>query len=166
MGGMERAEYPPVRICATPARGLLVLVLAGCSSGSPLEGKSVADWEKLLREGDATARAQAGLGLSKLGPAAAPAMPALMDALKDDKPLVRQNAAVALCAIGPEARAAIPALIAALSDSEWTVRRQSALALGAIGADPRSVAALRKAAGDANSLVQKAAKEALKQVGG
>jgi HEAT repeat protein len=131
-----------------------------------LEGKSVGEWEKLLRVGDATARAQAGLGLSKLGPAAAAATPALIEALKDDKPLVRQNAAVALQAIGPEARSAIPTLIAALGDSEWTVRRQAALALGAIGADPRSAAALRKASNDKNSLVQRAAMEALKQVGG
>lgn len=163
MGSMDGPDYPALKKCATPALFLLVL---GCSAGSPIDGKTVAQWEHQLINGDATAQAQAGLGLAKLGPESAPATPALMTALRSTTALVRQNAAVALGAIGPEARAAVPVLAAGLSDPEWAVRRQCAVALGAIGPDAKSAAtALKKAATDKHSLVQKAAKEALKLVG-
>ena len=53
-------------------RGLLLLLMLGCNTKSPIEGKTVAEWEKQLREGDAVAQAQAGLGLAKMGIEAAP----------------------------------------------------------------------------------------------
>lgn len=164
----DAPEYPAANKRATPARcALVLLVISGCQSKSPLEGKSVAEWEAQLRTGDALAQAQAGLGLSKLGPGAAPAVPALIEALKSPDTLVRQNAAVALTAIGPDSRTAVAPLMASLADAEWGVRRQAALALGAIGPEAKeSAAALKIAAADKNSLVQKAAKEALKKVGG
>ena len=50
MGGMDRVRYPAFRMGATPA--VWLLLLAGCHH-SPIEGKTVAEWEKQLREGDA-----------------------------------------------------------------------------------------------------------------
>ena len=76
MGNMAAVRYPAAKKCATPARGLLVLLVLGCQTKSPTEGKSVAEWDKQLREGDTLAKAQAGLALAKLGAEAAPADPA------------------------------------------------------------------------------------------
>jgi len=130
--------------------GLAVAV--GCRAKSPIEGKSAAELEAMLRGGDATAQAQGALGLS--------------DALKSPQPLVRQNAALALGEVGPEAKAAVPALAEALRDPEWVVRRQAAVALGRLGPDARpAVPALQRLTHDANSLVRKAAVEALQKVG-
>lgn len=166
MGSMKRVRYPAGKMSATPALGLVFLLLAGCSGGSPIEGKSVADWEQQLRGGDAISAAQAALALSKLGSAAAPATSALVESLMHSNTLVRQNAALALGAIGSQARSAVNPLAAALADGDWQVRRQAAVALGQIGPDAREATpALQKAANDKNSLVQKAAKEALKRVG-
>ena len=163
MGGMDRVRYPAFRMGATPA--VCLLLLAGCHH-SPIEGKSVAEWEKQLREGDVIAQAQAALGLSKLGAEAAPAIPALIETLGNTSPLVRQNVCLALGSIGPEARSAVKSLTATLADPIWEVRRQAAVSLGRIGPDARAaVPALQKATADKHSLVQKAAKEALKQIG-
>src|SRR4051812_26700717 len=140
MGNMAAVRYPAAKKCATPARGLLLVLVLGCQAKSPTEGKSVAEWDKQLREGDTLAKAQAGLALAKLGVEAAPAVSALIETLKSTNTLVRQNACLALGAIGPEARAAVKDLATALGDSEWQVRRQAAVALGLIGADARSAA--------------------------
>ncbi|HEX4592057.1 MAG TPA: hypothetical protein VH120_19135, partial [Gemmataceae bacterium] len=48
------------------------LLVVSCHTKGPTEGKSVAEFEAMLRTGNATARAQAALGLGELGPAAAP----------------------------------------------------------------------------------------------
>jgi len=113
------------RLCAAS----LVLV-AACSSKGPTDGKSVAEFEAMLRGTDPTAQAQGALGLGKLGPAAAPAVPALIDALRSPDQLVKQNAALALGDVGPAARAAVPALTAALADPAWQIRRAGAVSLG------------------------------------
>jgi len=139
------------------------LLLAGCNKRPPLEGKSVTELEKMLNSPDANLQAQGALGLSKRGREALPAIPALIAALKNPQVAVRQNAALALGAIGPEANAAVTALIDVLRDAEWMVRRQAAVALGDIGAK-ESMPALKKAAGDPNSAVQKAAKDALAKI--
>lgn len=62
-----------------------------------------------------------------------PAMPALIDALRDPSADVRDRAAQALARIGPPARQAVPSLIDALNDPDWRVRRSAARALGQIG---------------------------------
>jgi HEAT repeat protein len=64
-----------------------------------------------LRAGQARTRFYAARALSKLGPAAAPAVPALIDVLEHDRDYgVRGSAAAALGAIGPPAHKAMPAL--------------------------------------------------------
>ena len=52
----------------------------------------------------------AAMALESIGPDAAPAVLALVRALKDPEGLVRQRAAIALGSIGPGAREALPAL--------------------------------------------------------
>src|SRR4051812_35340420 len=72
---------------------LLACGVAGCQSKPPYEGKSAAELEQMLRGPDPVAQAQGALGLSRLGPAAGDAVPALTAALKSPDALVRQNAA-------------------------------------------------------------------------
>jgi HEAT repeat protein len=72
----------------------------------------------------------------------------LMDALKDQDPVIRQGVATALGGLGAKAATAVPALIEALKDRESSPRSQSARALGAIGAPaeaaiPALIAALK-----------------------
>ncbi|MEM4359193.1 MAG: HEAT repeat domain-containing protein, partial [Candidatus Bilamarchaeaceae archaeon] len=62
-----------------------------------------------------------------------PAVPALIDALKDKNEDVRYGAAIALGKIG-DARA-VPALIDSLNDKGWIVREGAAKVLGRIGFD-------------------------------
>jgi HEAT repeats len=87
---------------------------------------------KLLTAPDAAERRRAATALGKLGAAASPAVPALVEALADDNAAVRQAAARALGEIGPEASAAAPALTRALGDPNTGVREDAALALVAI----------------------------------
>jgi HEAT repeat protein len=147
---------------------LLATLLAGCTSRPPYEGKSVADLERMLSDSDPKVQMQGAYGLGLLGEKAAPAVPALVKALKAENVLVRQQAAGALAQIGAQAGAAVPALVESLTDVEWTVRRQAAIALGRIGPPARvaAEAALERCEGDNNSLVRKAAQEALARVRG
>ncbi len=64
-----------------------------------------------LRSGVPKARFHAAAALARLGPEAAPAVSALVEALEGDSDYsVRSNAAAALGAIGPAAASALPAL--------------------------------------------------------
>jgi HEAT repeats len=65
---------------------------------------------KLLTATDAAKRRGAATALGKLGAAASPAVPALVEALSDKDATVRRAAAQALGEIGPEASVAAPAL--------------------------------------------------------
>lgn len=150
------------------ALGFVVLTLPviSCTAKSVHEGKSVAELERMLRQGDSAQQAAAAFGLSQRGADARSAAPALIEALGHRDPLVRQNAALALGAIGPDASESVPALIKALGDSEWTVRRQAATALGQIGPAAKSAAPeLRKRERDEHSLVRRAAAEAIGRIG-
>ncbi len=72
---------------------------------------------KLVRElttGDKQVRRDAALRLSQMGPAAKPAVAALVKAMDDQDRQVGENALDALAQIGPDAREAIPGLIDAL----------------------------------------------------
>jgi HEAT repeat protein len=120
-------------------------------------------WEKALQDADETAvlhalEALAALGppavprlidalkyeklrgqvvyvLGKIGPAAAPATPALAKLIagKDDR--VAHEAILALANIGPGAKEAVPALIQSLQQEENGNRHAIAYALGRIGPD-------------------------------
>jgi HEAT repeat protein len=141
----------------------LLMMISGCGSQPPYEGKTVDELTRMLRDADPTVQSQGAYGLSRLGAEAAPATPALIDALRDNDVDVRRHAALALGEIGPAARAAVPALTELLRDGAWTVRRQAAVALGRIGPEAQSaVPALEKLIReDADDLVRKAAQQAL-----
>jgi HEAT repeat protein len=95
-----------------------VLVLSSAASAqAPSAGKEpVADGRKLSQwVADLKARAPqtrnaAAYEISGMGPAAAAAVPALIDALDDPEPSVRFPVTVALAEIGPKAKAAVPKL--------------------------------------------------------
>jgi HEAT repeat protein len=94
---------------------------------------------------------------------ASEAVPALIDALKDNDAGVREQVAWALGAIGD--KRAVDGLMGALADAAPGVRRQAAWALGALG-DRRAVVALTKCLKDADAGVRKQAAWALGAIGG
>lgn len=103
--------------------------------------------ELLKDDPEPNVRARAALSMMVMGPSKAhPAVPALVEALKNDKTdVVRWAAAVdlgSLCKVGTEAQEqAVPALISALqSDESENVRARAAYALHEIG--PRAKAAI------------------------
>jgi HEAT repeat protein len=70
----------------------------------------LSEWVADLRAPAPYSRNLAAYEIASLGPAAAPAVPALIDALRDSEASVRYPVTVALREIGPAAKAAIPAL--------------------------------------------------------
>ncbi|HKB35515.1 MAG TPA: HEAT repeat domain-containing protein [Gemmataceae bacterium] len=149
----------------TIAAVVLGIVLLGCQSQPPYEGKSPAQLQKMLRDADPTVQAQGAIGLSKLGAEARDAVPELTDLLKSPDVFARESAAMALGKVGPEAKSAVPALTAALQDPQWSVRRHAALALGQMGAEAKSSRpALEKLQSDPHDLVRQAARDTLQKV--
>lgn len=115
---------------------------------------------KALRGRDPVVQAQASLLLGSIG---RPAVPVLIEGLKDEDKDVRTAAAAALISIGPEARFAVGTLVRALKDEDYFVRWNSAVALGEIG-DKEAVPALMEALADENIDVRKAATDALEKI--
>ena len=77
--------------------------------------------------------------LGKIGPGAKAAVPALINALRNDaNNSLRQDAARALGQIGPEASAAIPVLIRWLKDGDENDRRAALFALRDFGPEAKS----------------------------
>jgi HEAT repeat protein len=70
-----------------------------------------------------------------MGRIGTPAVPALVEALRDPNPIVRMQACKALAYMGTKGKDAVPALMQTLGDSEETIRIEAADALGQIG-DP------------------------------
>lgn len=106
--------------------------------------------------------------LGRIGPPAKDAVPALITLLKDDSTEVQETAVNALGAIGPEARTALPALLQLLKDEQaWYKARQAAARMAAeISPEaPEVLTGLTAALRAENSLVRKAAVDALGQLG-
>src|SRR5262249_55140281 len=77
------------------------------------------------------------------GAEAAPALPALREALRDEDEQAQALAAAALGGLGPEAAPAVTDLARALAESKGVaVRRNAALALGQIGPKARDAVPL------------------------
>ena len=100
-------------------------------------------------------RAGAAAALGCMGEPAYGAVPALIEALKDDSEWVRRNAADTLGNIGPSARSAVPALVEALNDnrpvSRWSLsdaplRENAMIALAKMGKLPQSAIPIMEAA--------------------
>jgi HEAT repeat protein len=75
------------------------------------DGRTLSEWVAELKNGTAPqTRNAAAYEISGMGPAAASAVPALIEALDDPEATVRFPVTVALGEIGPAAKAAVPRL--------------------------------------------------------
>ncbi len=88
-----------------------------------------------LHDTDEAVRITAIERLGRLGPKAAPAMPALQTLLREGSPAVRAYSARTLGRIGETAEPAVPELIRAFGDPEPAVRRTAVEAVGHIRPD-------------------------------
>jgi HEAT repeat protein len=112
--------------------------------------------------GEEQVKAAAARSLGAQGPAAAPAVPALIGALRDKSFLVRKAVLVAIPGIGSAAVGAVPAILPLLEDQAPRFRELAARALEGIGPGAtQAIPALKKAALDSEPGVQAAAKRAL-----
>jgi HEAT repeat protein len=105
------------RILGPLAAAVLVLAPRASAQGAgsakePVsDGKTLSEWVVDLKDGTAPqTRNAAAYEISGMGPAAAPAVPALIKALDDPETTVRFPVLVALGEIGPAAKAAVPKL--------------------------------------------------------
>jgi len=104
--------------------------------------------------------------LAKMGPAAAPAAPALARALRYPRH-DSYTAGVALATMGPAAKSAIPELIQALEDDRSNVRLFAAFVLGTIGESAKcAVPELAPRLWDSDAWVRTAAAGALDAITG
>ena len=87
---------------------------------------------KALHHPDAVVRTVAAASLGRILPPAKPAVPALVEALKDEDREVRSSAADALGRIGRDAREALPALVSAFHEKDPVVQQAAGAALFSI----------------------------------
>ena len=80
------------------------------------DGRPLSAWVADLKADAPQVRNAAAYEISGLGPAAAPVVPALIEALDDPAPTVRFPVTVALGEIGPAASAAVPRLQKMMDD--------------------------------------------------
>jgi hypothetical protein len=129
--------------------------------------ESVARYAQQLRAPDLRDRELAAEALTRYGPEAVTALPALLKALEDDEKLgIRLGVFGAIGSIGPAAVEAVPAVMVALEDESSDVRIGAAHTLGQIG--PGAAAAvplLIKALNDQNRIVTSFAARALGSIG-
>jgi HEAT repeat protein len=118
--------------------------------------------QKKLATGSTTEQLQATDDLVAMGPAAKPAVPALIKALGAGDAQLQWHAARAISAIGPDAKDAVPTLTAALKNNDFMVRAYAANALESIGdASQPAGPALATLLADKNADVRRAAIDAL-----
>ena len=116
-------------------------------------------WIKKLKDPDVRTRRQAVQKLREMGASAKEAIPALIEALKDDdeESFVQSGAAHALGAIGIES---LPRLIPLLKSDDDKMRYLAAVAIGKIGEE--AIPELRIALKDQSTEVRNGALEALR----
>ncbi len=124
-------------------------------------GRTLADWQRDLRDPSPTTRAGAAQALAAFDQRA---VSALTGALGDAEYKVRVSAAEALVKIGPGL--VVPSMIEALKSMDVATRANAAVVLGAFGppAQP-AVPALARALKDANPRVRELAGQALDRIG-
>jgi HEAT repeat protein len=103
------------RLLGPLAAGILLLTSTASAQGAATkepvsDGRTLTQWIAELKAPAPQTRNAAAYEISGMGPAAAPAVPALIVALEDPEATVRFPATVALAEIGPAARAAVPKL--------------------------------------------------------
>lgn len=116
-------------------RVLLVLILAvsaafpACAVEPVLEGRPLSEWIADLQSNDVNRQLMAAWAIGALGADAAPAIPALVDLLSSEDPMLRLYCLSSLSSIGPAASSAIPRVQELLQDSNATVRSYAQMAL-------------------------------------
>jgi HEAT repeat protein len=103
------------RLLGPLAAAILLLTSTASAQGAATkepvsDGRTLTQWIADLKEPAPQTRNAAAYEISGMGPAAAPAVPALIVALDDPEATVRFPATVALGEIGPAAKAAVPKL--------------------------------------------------------
>jgi HEAT repeat protein len=84
---------------------------AAANTGEPVSGgRTLSEWITDLKGLSPQTRNAAAYEIAGMGPAAAAAVPALIEALDDPIPAVRFPVTIALMEIGPAAKAAVPRL--------------------------------------------------------
>lgn len=147
-----------------PLRNAAAAALMHIAPDSPLVvDRLIETWSALLANDDWRLRREAVEALGRMGPRAAPCVPALI-ALLDDP---ASGAALTLAEIGPGAKIAVGPLVSAMSNSDTHVRMQAAYALGRLGSEAReALPTLLAAMYDTNKDVRTQALAAVGQIGG
>ncbi len=102
------------------------------------QGRSLSSWVADLKGLAPYTRNRAAYAIGGMGADARPAVPALIEALKDPEAAVRYPVCIALREIGPAAKEAVPALTETLDDRNDDVAAMARQALIKItGEDPR-----------------------------
>ncbi len=136
LAGILRA----VRVDSSAAvRGTAAQVLAGLPDRD-LRACAKELAEAMQAEKDSRVRRELALLLARHDELARPAVPGLVQALRDPQAAVRAAAAEALAVAGPEAKSAAADLVTLLRDSDPAVRRAAVRALGRI--EPAGAAAV------------------------
>ncbi len=126
----------------SPLLAVVSLVTAGPPRDQVTPDGRVTAALELWRRDEPEARLKALRRLGRLGPRAAPAVPALASGLSDREPRIRKATADVLQQIGPAAHSAVPALVAALGDADRDVRTSAAYALVTTKPGPEMLPAL------------------------
>ena len=126
---------------------------------------------KELKAKDAKTRISAAEELGHIGQIkkslTEPAVPGLIDAMKDTDAGVRKAAADALGKVDPDVTVAVPPLVDALKDKAAPVKQAAAGALGQIGPDAKdALPALRELQKDTDRGVSRAARQAIQRIMG
>ncbi len=126
-------------------------------------GENIQALAALLDDKDGEVRERVAEVMAQIGPAAAPAVPQLVNALSHSDDVTRREAMEAIAAIGPGAKEAIPELVKILGDPGWALDQEpqdyAVQALVFIG--PASVPALLEAIGDPQGGVRSGVARAL-----
>jgi HEAT repeat protein len=152
--------------CKRPdsAQGLILPREKNVSREKP--GANLGYWLQCLRVADPYQRLHAAMILGLMGEQAQGAVPALIEAMRDEDAQVRRMVTAALSEIGPASRTAVPALVTALRDRHEAVRCRAALSLAELGSSARNaVATLVVALQDPSIMVRRWAAFALGEVG-
>ena len=100
---------------------------------------AIAFLARLVADPAASVASDASWMLVRMGPKARPAVPALVQGLKDRRQVVRAMSAMALGKIGgPDVRAVLPTLIASLNDTNQAVEFQIVEAVAQYGAEAKA----------------------------
>ena len=149
--------------------GLVLLALVPAAVADKKD--DVARLMKELKSKDVKTRIAAADDLGHIGQIkksyTEPAVPALIEALRDTDAGVRKAAANALGKVDPDVKLAVPALTDALKDKVPAVRQAAAGALGLIGSDAKdAIPILRETQKDSDKAVSRAAGMAIQRIMG